>query len=120
MIPAITIYQKPTCSTCRQVMMAFKEHGIPFESINYVIDPIPLNKLREIVEKIDAAPHEIIRTKEAEFKALNIDASTLTKTDVLKILEKHPLLIQRPIIEVGKKFILGRPAEKVQEFLSSL
>jgi arsenate reductase len=116
----ITIYEKPTCSTCRNVMKAFEAHGLDFEAINYIIDPIPAAKLKEIVEKIDATPQELIRTKEEDFKALKIDPKTLTKADTLKILQKHPLLIQRPIIEVGNKIILGRPVEKVEELLGSL
>ncbi len=116
----ITIYEKPTCSTCRNVMKAFQAHGIDFEAINYIIDPIPASKLKEIVEKVDATPQELIRTKEEDFKALKINPKTLTKADALKILQKHPNLIQRPIIEVGNKIILGRPVEKVEELLGSL
>ena len=37
----ITIYQKPTCTTCRQVYATLKEAGVDVESVNYYTDPIP-------------------------------------------------------------------------------
>jgi arsenate reductase len=37
----ITVYQKPTCSTCRQVYSALKERAVDVEAVNYYVDPIP-------------------------------------------------------------------------------
>ena len=37
----IVIYQKPTCTTCRQVHEALKKSGVDFEAVNYYLDPIP-------------------------------------------------------------------------------
>jgi hypothetical protein len=34
-MPKITIYQKPTCTTCRQVYNALKEGGVDFEAVDY-------------------------------------------------------------------------------------
>lgn len=30
----ITVYEKPTCPTCRKVAKAFSEQGIDFEKVN--------------------------------------------------------------------------------------
>ena len=34
-MPKITIYQKPTCTTCRQVYNALRESGVDFEPVEY-------------------------------------------------------------------------------------
>jgi glutaredoxin len=34
-MPKISIYQKPTCTTCRQVYNALKESGVDFEAVDY-------------------------------------------------------------------------------------
>ena len=41
----ITVYQKPTCTTCRQVYNALKEKGVDFNAVNYYLEPIPKKKL---------------------------------------------------------------------------
>lgn len=41
----IVIYQKPTCTTCRQVHAALVESGVDFDAVNYYVDPIPKKKL---------------------------------------------------------------------------
>jgi arsenate reductase-like glutaredoxin family protein len=34
-MPKITINQKPTCTTCRQVYNALKESGVDFKAVDY-------------------------------------------------------------------------------------
>ncbi len=112
-----TIYEKPTCSTCRNVMQEFRARGIDFDDINYIIDPPSKATLKKIVAGIDCAPRDLVRTKEPEFKELGIDPETLTASTVVDLLAAHPTLLQRPVIEHNGKYLLGRPAEKVAAWL---
>lgn len=47
----ITIYQKPTCTTCREVCTVLKESGVDFESVNYYLEQVPKAKLKELLRK---------------------------------------------------------------------
>ena len=40
----ITIYQKPTCTTCRQVHAALVESGVDFDAVNYYVDLLGILK----------------------------------------------------------------------------
>ena len=60
----ITIYQKPTCTTCRQTMAILEESGVDFNAINYYISPIPKKKLKQLLEKMNMSAKEVLRTKE--------------------------------------------------------
>ena len=66
---SIVIYQKPTCTTCRQVYAALKESGVDFAAVNYYLEPIPKSKLLELLRKMRIAPRELLRTKEALYTA---------------------------------------------------
>ena len=66
----ITIYQKPTCTTCRQVYAALRDAGVDFDSVDYYTDPIPKSKLKELLRKMGISARELLRTKEERFKAL--------------------------------------------------
>lgn len=115
----ITIYQKPTCTTCRQVYSALKESGVDFNSVNYYADPIAKPKLRELLKKMGIPAAELLRSKEDIYKTLKLaeKKGQLSDDELVDLMVKHPDLIQRPIVEKGKKAILARPAERLKEIL---
>jgi arsenate reductase (glutaredoxin) len=113
----ITIYQKPTCTTCRQVFTALKESGVDFDSVNYYLDPLSKSKLKELLKKMGIAAGDLIRKKEEIYKKLKLAEKDLTEDEILDLMVKHPDLIQRPIVEKGSKAILARPAERLKEIL---
>jgi arsenate reductase-like glutaredoxin family protein len=47
----MVVYQKPTCTTCRQVYAALKESGVDLDAVDYYTDPIPKTKLKELLKK---------------------------------------------------------------------
>lgn len=114
---AITVYQKPTCSTCRQVYAALKESGVDFNSVNYYTEPIGKTKLKELLKKMGLKAGELIRTKEDIYKTLKLSEKKLSDDELVDLMAKHPDLIQRPIVEKGAKAILARPAERLKEIL---
>lgn len=116
-MPKITVYQKPTCTTCRQVYAALKESGVDFESVDYYTDPIPKAKLKELLTKMKIGARELLRAKEPVYAKLKLDAQKLSDDDIVDLMVRHPDLIQRPIVEKGNKAILARPAERLKEIL---
>ena len=113
----ITIYQKPTCTTCRQVHAALKESGVDFEAVDYYLDPIPKAKLKELIKKMGLSASELLRKNEPIYKELKIPEKKLSENQLIDLMVKHPDLIQRPIVEKGAKAILARPAERLKEIL---
>ncbi len=113
----LTIYQKPTCSTCRNVVRHLHDEGIEFVSINYYEAPFSVQALKELCKKMGISPRELLRTKEAMYRELNLAEGKFTDNELLGLMVQHPELIQRPIIVKGKKAILARPMEKLKEIL---
>jgi arsenate reductase (glutaredoxin) len=113
----ITVYQKPTCTTCRQVYAALKESGVDFDAVDYYTDPIPKAKLKELLKKMGIAARELLRTREDVYKRLKLADRDLSDGEILDLMVEHPDLIQRPIVEKGSRAILARPAERLKEIL---
>ena len=113
----ITIYQKPTCSTCREVYKQLKEAGVDFESVNYFIEPIPAAKLKELVSKMRVKPQSLLRTKEEVYRELKLGEKEMSDGEAIALMVKYPELLQRPIVERGKRAILARPPERLREIL---
>ena len=88
-----------------------------YEKINYIIAPLGEAKLRELIGKMRIAPRELLRTGEAEWRALGLDVRALSDDEIIALLVKHPALLQRPIVERGDRAVLGRPVENIRALL---
>ena len=109
----INVYQKPTCSKCRATLSLLKDSGEEFESINYYEAPLTIDKLRELIQKLDLPVQDILRKDEPSAQNL----STATDDEIIKAMAENPDLIQRPIVVRGSKAKLCRPPENVLELL---
>ena len=113
----ITIYQKPTCTTCRQVYAALRDAGVDFDAVDYYTDPISKTKLRELLRKMKMPARELLRTKEEIYRTLRLGERDLSDDEIVDLMVEHPDLIQRPIVEKGARAIVARPAERLKDIL---
>lgn len=111
----ITVYEKPTCTTCRKVAKALSESGVDFEKVNYYIDPFTKNKLKTLLKKMAMQPSELLRKNEDAFKSMKSKIENLPEEEILDLMIENPDLVQRPIVEKGDKAILARPPERIKE-----
>lgn len=114
----ITVYEKPTCTTCRNLANLFRENGIEYDKVNYFIDALSESKLRELLKKANLTPFEILRKREPLFKELNLSTET-PPDEIVKLIVENPGLLQRPIVEVGDRAVLARPIEKALELIKT-
>jgi arsenate reductase len=113
----LTVYEKPTCTTCRNLVALLEERGIDFERVNYHIDPLPEDKLRELVAKTGGSPADVLRRKEPIFKELGLDKREASDDELFRLMAEHPQLLERPVVERGDRAVLARPVERVLELL---
>ena len=111
----ITVYEKPTCTTCRKVAKALIENGVDFEKVNYYVKPFSKTKLQSLLKKMKMKPSEVLRKNEKVYKDLKFKEKNYSEEKILDLMVKHPDLVQRPIIEKGNKAILARPPERIKE-----
>jgi len=113
----ITIYQKPTCSTCREAVKLVRASGQPFTTINYYEQPFTKVLFKGLLKKAGLSARDTLRTKEDIYKELGLAKKQVPEDELIDLMLKHPDLIQRPLVEKGEKVILGRPAETVKKLL---
>jgi arsenate reductase (glutaredoxin) len=94
-----------------------RESGIPFEKVNYYIQPLSKKKLTELLRKMNMKPRELLRKGETPYKKLGLAEDKFSDSELIAIMVEHPDLIQRPIVERGDRAVLGRPTENVKELL---
>jgi arsenate reductase (glutaredoxin) len=94
-----------------------RESGVSFEKINYYLEPLTKKKLAELIGKMKIKPRDLLRTSEPIYRELGLRAGKFTDDEIISFMIKYPDLIQRPIVERGKRAVLGRPTENVKKLL---
>jgi arsenate reductase len=110
----LTVYEKPTCTTCRKLAHLLTERGIDFERVNYHVDPLPGDRIRELLRKANIRPREALRTREPVYAQLALGERDLSDDELIELMARHPELLQRPIVELGDRAVLARPPERVE------
>ncbi|CAM3916877.1 arsenate reductase (glutaredoxin) [Xenorhabdus thuongxuanensis] len=114
----VMFYHNPRCSKSRETLKLIEELGITPEIIHYLDTPPTAEQLAVLLQQLgfkDA--RQLMRTKEALYKELNLNDTTLSQDALLQAMAENPKLIERPIVAVGDKARLGRPPEQVKEIL---
>lgn len=116
-VAQLTVYEKPTCTTCRKLYALLTERGIDFESVQYHVTGLSEQELRELLSKLGTGPRGVLRTREPLIKELGLDREEVSDEELIARMVQHPELVQRPIVVHGKRAVLARPPERVLELL---
>jgi len=113
----VSIWHNPRCSKSRAALTLLQEQGVEAEVVKYLNEALTAERLRELLEMLAIEPRELMRTKEAIYRELNLKE----EQDPEKLIEAmvaHPKLIERPIVIKDGKAVIGRPIEKVIDLLA--
>jgi arsenate reductase len=110
----ITVYEKPTCTTCKNLATLLIERGIDFDRVDYVVEGLPEEKIRELLAKAGISAREAVRAREPEASEIGDDE---TDDEIIARMVANPVLLQRPFVEVGDRAVLARPVERALEIL---
>lgn len=113
----VTIYQKPTCTTCRQAVQLLKDNGADFTAVNYYETPFTTAQLKAVLAKAGLSPRDVLRTKEDIYKELGLAKKQVSDEELLDLMVQYPDLIQRPLVVKGDRAVLARPADTIEELL---
>lgn len=92
-------------------MLQQTDHDV--ETVLYLKNPPDRDTLVDLVAKLEDDPADLVR-RDAFFKKLEIDPATLDDTDtVIDLLVEYPKLLQRPVIVMDDKAIVGRPKSRL-------
>lgn len=114
----ITIWHNPRCSKSREAMKILEEQGETPTVVEYLKETPDAETIKAVLKMLGIGPRELLRTKEEEYKALGLDDRSLDDGAIIDAMVAHPKLIERPVVIADGKAVIGRPPEKIVEFLS--
>lgn len=108
------IYHNARCSKSRQALEILRSHKIEPIIVDYLEEGLDAKAVEILIINSGRAPEQFLRRKEKEFSHFQ-EAKIDSAKSVAKILAACPKLLERPIIEHGKKVIIARPPELLEE-----
>jgi len=112
---AITLYHNPRCSKSRAALALLNERDIEPNIRRYLEQPPSTEELAELLGCLGLTAKEVLRTGEAVYRELNLAGAS--EEQLIEAINQHPILLERPILRVGKRAVIGRPPERVLELL---
>ena len=112
-----TIYHNPRCSKSRQTLAILEENKLSPTIILYLENPPTAANLQSILTKLGMKPRDILRTGEDDYKNNHLGDPSLTDEALIDAMVTFPKVIERPIVVIGDKAVLGRPPENVLTLL---
>lgn len=112
----VTIYHNPRCSKSRQTLQLIRDAGIEPKIVEYLKTPPSAREMDHILKMLNLDPAGAMRRNEVVFKELKLGEAT-SREDAIAAMVSNPILIERPIVVRGRKAVIGRPPENVNELL---
>ncbi|MDQ3587875.1 MAG: arsenate reductase [Actinomycetota bacterium] len=111
------VYEKSTCTTCRDLTALLEDEGVEFERVDFHIEPLSEDELQALVRKTGCPARELFRAREPVYEELRLGEREVADEEAIKLMAEHPELMQRPVVERDERAVLARPVERVRELL---
>ncbi len=117
----ITVYHNPRCSKSRTTLQLLQARDLRPVVVEYLNTPPNAATLEKLRDALDRPARDLVRTGQAEFKALDLDIDKASDAQLFEAIATEPVLLQRPIVVVDDgartRARIGRPPEDVLEIL---
>ena len=119
----IYLFHNNRCSKSREVKKYLDDNNIIYEIVDYLSILPDENFLKNVLLKLENNLQEIIRVNEKIYKNLNDNEKIHTFEDIIHLVMKYPILLQRPIVSIEKnkkiiQSIICRPTELIKSIFS--
>ena len=114
----IKIWHNNRCSKSREAKAILDESIGEYEVFEYLKNDFTALELKDIISQLRISDvRDMLRTKEAEYKELNIKDESLSQDEIIDLVVQNPKLVERPIIIKDGKAVIARPMENLTNLL---
>ena len=105
----IQIYHNPKCPKSRAGLAYLKTKAQDIEIIDYLKTGLTVQTMRQVLQRLNVKPLELVRTQEAYFKQ-QLKGKNFSDEEWIQIIIENPRLLKRPIIVNNYKAVWADPA----------
>jgi arsenate reductase len=112
---ALTLWHNPRCAKSRAALALLRERGHEPHLRLYLKSPPIEAEIVELLRRLEVPAIGLIRTKEPVFRDLGL--ADADDGALVAAMAAHPILIERPILDDGRRAVIGRPPEAILELV---
>lgn len=105
------------CSKSRATLAILVAHQVDIEVIKYLDTPPTADEIKTLLNALGSDVRSILRKNETEYKTQGFAAPELSTEEIILKLTQYPKVLERPIVIVQGKAVIGRPPENVLDLL---
>lgn len=113
----VTLYHNPACSKSRETLALIRAAGIEPKIIDYLQNPLSRHDLESLRIALDLPAVCLLRTGDARFTELGLDAADCTDEQRMQALSANPSLFNRPVAVSARGARICRPPATVLDIL---
>lgn len=111
----LQVFHNARCGKSRECLAFLDASQTEYEIVEYLKRPLKFREIKALLKKLKLRPIDIVRTNEKEWEPFK--NQELRDDDTVRILARHPILMQRPIVVNGDKAVVARPTENIHSIL---
>lgn len=120
-IPKALIYHNSKCSKSNAALNLLHEHGLEVIVVNYLETPLSAEAIAELLVQLGFEARQLIRFGEPIAIESCLSTNDLRdEQEWISWMVRHPVLIERPLIVIDKKAVIGRPAEAILPLIQAV
>jgi Spx/MgsR family transcriptional regulator len=112
----ITIYGIPNCDTMKKARRWLEANGVEYSFHDYRKLGVPEKKLRAWVKQ--AGWETVLNKRGTTWRKLDDEVrNTIDTESAIRIMLEHPGIIKRPVLESGRRLLIGFKENDYQQLL---
>jgi len=113
----VTVYGIPNCDTMKKAFSWLDQHGIDYVFHDYKKSGVPADRLAAWAAAVGW--EKLANTRGPTWRKIpDAEKAGLDAAGMLRLLQRHSSAIRRPVIECGRKILLGFDADEYARSLS--
>ena len=113
----LKFFHNPSCSKSKAVLELLQNAQREFCLVEYLENPPGKKEIALLIDLLGEPADKLLRKQEEVFLKMAIPENELTPSLVAGLIERHPILMARPIVMTEQKALICRPPNKVFDLL---
>jgi arsenate reductase (glutaredoxin) len=109
----IIFYEKPGCAGNHKQKTVLKNQGLSFQTKSILDTPWTSDSLSLFFKNLEKK--DIINPFAPKIKNKELDIDTISKEELIELMCQEPILIKRPLLEIGEQKLCGFDINAINE-----